>query len=86
VALLQQAVSASQAALNNQRKRQKAGLASGAAVAQASAQADEQLASLRRAKIAVIGHWLHFHVVMGSTVEEALNKYGPGIEALEQAM
>ncbi len=86
VALLQQAVAASQAALNNQRKRQKAGLASSAVIAQATAQADEQLANLRRAKIAVIGHWLHFHVVMGSTVEEALNKYGPGIEALEQAM
>ncbi|MDD9893808.1 MAG: efflux RND transporter permease subunit, partial [Gammaproteobacteria bacterium] len=82
VELTEKAVSASQAALENQQKREKAGLASAAALAGAQARADEHRASLKRAQIAVIGHWLHFHVVMGSTVEDALNKYGPGIEAL----
>lgn len=83
VQLAEKAVAATTAALENQQKREKAGLASATALLAAQARADEQQANLKRAKIAVIGHWLHFHVVMGSTVEEALNQYGPGVEALE---
>jgi|GEM_PF-127783 len=82
VELAELAFEASQEGLHNLQQRQKSGLASSLDLEKGEANLAEQQALLDMAQTSVVRHWLHFHVLLGSTVEEALTNYGPGMEAL----
>lgn len=84
VELAEAALEAGQSAYQNMQRRHKAGRASSADLEQAEAAMIENDASARMAKILVVRHWLHFHVLLGSSVSEALDGYGPGVEVLEK--
>ena len=82
VSLAELGFEASQEGLNNLQQRKKSGLASGLDIERGQANLAEQQALLDMARTTVVRHWLHFHVLMGSTVQEALTNYGPGMESL----
>lgn len=49
----------------------------------AVAKVAQHQAELEVVKLQIIRHWLHFHVLLGSSIEEAVNDYGPGMDALK---
>lgn len=49
----------------------------------AVAKVAQHQAELEVVKLRIIRHWLHFHVLLGSSIEEAVTNYGPGINALK---
>ncbi|MFT5062903.1 MAG: multidrug efflux pump [Gammaproteobacteria bacterium] len=63
--------------------RGKAGRSTEAQRLVAVAKVAQRQAELKVAKLQIIRHWLHFHVLLGSSIEEAVTEYGPGMDALQ---